>query len=123
MEIPLQIVFKDIDSSDAIEERIRERVRRLERLHRNIVSCRVAFEALYRNAEGFRPPVAIQVELHIPKRTLVAKEVETQHDAKDDNLVVVNRAFYAVERRLEDEVRIMRGDVKRHERARPPEPG
>lgn len=73
-------------------------------------------EADHRSAEGFKPPIAVQVEVHIPKHTLVAKESENQRDAKNDNLAFINRAFDVLQRQLEDEARKMRGEVKQRER-------
>lgn len=113
----LQIVFKGMETSPAIEARIRERTARLERFHHRMISCRVVVEADHRSAEGFKPPVAVQVEVRIPKHTLIAKESESQRDMKNDALAFINRAFDVIQRQLEDEARIMRGDVKQHDQA------
>ncbi len=40
MKIPLQITFRDFDSSPAVDARVREEVDKLERFHPNIISCR-----------------------------------------------------------------------------------
>ena len=45
MQIPLQITFRNIDSSDSVEARVRERLDRLTRFKDRITSCRVAIEA------------------------------------------------------------------------------
>ena len=48
MQLPLQITFRHMDSSDAVAARIRERVREraeeLERFFDRIISCRVVVE-------------------------------------------------------------------------------
>lgn len=113
MQTEPQIVFKGLDRSDAMESRVRDRLARLDRFGR-LTSCRVVIEADHRSAEGFKPPVSIHVEVNIPKHTLVAKETESQRDAKGDGMAFVNRAFDAIQRQMEDEARIMRGDVKHH---------
>jgi ribosome-associated translation inhibitor RaiA len=41
MLIPLQITFKDIPQSDAVETDIRKRADRLEKYYENIMGCRV----------------------------------------------------------------------------------
>ncbi|MBC7908715.1 MAG: HPF/RaiA family ribosome-associated protein, partial [Rhodospirillaceae bacterium] len=41
MQIPLQITFHGIDHSDAAEERVREKVAKLEQFFDRITSCRV----------------------------------------------------------------------------------
>ena len=45
MKIPLQITFRGIPHSDAVEARIREKAAKLERFSSDIISCRVAVEA------------------------------------------------------------------------------
>jgi len=114
MQSPLQIVFKGIEKSAAIEARVKERAARLERFHRAVVSCRVVVEAAHRSAGGFKPALSIHIEVKIPRHTLVAKDTERQHDAKNDDMALINRAFDVLQRQLENEARIMRGDVKQH---------
>ena len=41
MKVPLKIVFRDFDTSEAVETRVRDEVDKLERFHPNIISCRV----------------------------------------------------------------------------------
>jgi ribosome-associated translation inhibitor RaiA len=41
MQVPLQIVFKRIGHSDAIEARVHEEVRKLEKFHDRITAARV----------------------------------------------------------------------------------
>ncbi len=51
MQIPLRITFRGIPHSDAVEAKIREKARKLDKFHSHIMSCRVAVEAEHR-----RPP-------------------------------------------------------------------
>jgi ribosome-associated translation inhibitor RaiA len=44
MQLPLQITFRHMDSSDAVAARIHERSEELERFFDRIVSCRVVVE-------------------------------------------------------------------------------
>ena len=46
MQVPVQITFRDIPSSDAIEARIHEETEKLEKIYDNITSCRVIIESL-----------------------------------------------------------------------------
>jgi ribosome-associated translation inhibitor RaiA/cold shock CspA family protein len=103
MQTALQITFKDMDHSDALETIIRERARRMEKFHRRIISCRVVVEAPHRSAEGFKPPLGIAVEVKIPGQdTIVAKDAEERREVKGDHTAVVNRAFEAIERQLRE---------------------
>ncbi len=115
MDIPAEIAFKQIDKSDAMEALIRERIARLERSHRHIVSCRVVVENPHRASESAKPPLAIAVEVSVAGgKMVVAKDEQARHDAKGDLTAFVNRAFKQVERQLDDHDSIRRGDVKAH---------
>ncbi|WP_181702431.1 HPF/RaiA family ribosome-associated protein [Chthonobacter albigriseus] len=115
MDIPLQIAFKNLESSEFLERLIRERVERLERFHKHIVGCRVLVEVPYRAPEGGKVPIGISVEVEVPgSKSIVAKDHEERHDSKNDHTAVVNRTFDKVQRQLEDHGDIRRGDVKVH---------
>lgn len=45
MKLPLQISFRGMDSSPALERRIRDKVAKLERLHDRLMSCAVVVDA------------------------------------------------------------------------------
>ncbi len=115
MERPLQIAFKDIDSSEALEELIRERVARLERFNRNIVGCRVVVEAAHRSPEGGRLALGVAVEIDLPgRKTVVTRAAEDGRTLNADHSIVVNRAFEAMQKRLEEDNEIRHGEVKAH---------
>jgi ribosomal subunit interface protein len=119
MQRPLEIAFKDLDSSDFIRNMVEQRVERLERFHHHIIGCRVVIEAPHRSAEGHNPPLGISVEVDVANRPrIVAKDVEAQRSMKGDHLAAINRAFEAIERQLEDLSDKQRGGVKFHENAR-----
>lgn len=118
MDRPLQIAFKDLDSSAYLEGLIRERVDRLERFHHRIIGCRVVIEIPHRSPRSAKQPIGVAVEVEVPGRnTIVAKDEENRHDTKNDQTVVINRVFDAVQRQLEDAAKIQRGEVKVHEGA------
>src|SRR5215212_4933846 len=104
MQTPFQITFKNMASSEFLETHVSRRVARLDRLRRDIVFCRVVLEAPNHSSEQ-KPPLAISIEVEVPKRTIIAKASEQRHEVKHDLLAVINRAFDAVERQLEDDVR------------------
>jgi cold shock CspA family protein/ribosome-associated translation inhibitor RaiA len=115
MDIPLQIAFKDMDSSPFLEAQIRARVDKLKRLHRGITNCRAVVSIPHRAAASGKLPLEIAVEVNIPgHNTLVSRAEEQRHDAKQDHTLVVNRVFEAMERQLEQANRIAKGIVKHH---------
>lgn len=118
MDVPLQIAFKNLESSAFLEALIRERVAKLERYHHHIVGCRVLVEVPHRAPASGKVPIGISVEVEVPgSKSIVAKDQEERHDSKNDHTTVVNRAFDKVQRQLEDHNDIRRGEVKVHEGA------
>ncbi|SJZ53912.1 ribosomal subunit interface protein [Enhydrobacter aerosaccus] len=110
----LQITFRNMDASEAVEARIRERAAELEQFYDRIVSCRVVIEAPHRRHEQGKL-FHIRVDLKVPGREIVVKRDPEQHHAHEDIHVAVRDCFDAVRRQLEDHVRRQRGDVKGHE--------
>jgi ribosomal subunit interface protein len=101
MERPLQLTFKGMDSSPALESLVRERLSRLERLYPRLVGCRVVVEVPHRKSETAKMPLAVTVELEIPGRgTVVGKDEVARRAAKEDHTAALNGAFEAVERQL-----------------------
>lgn len=116
MEKPLQIAFKDTESSEFIETLIRERVDRLERFHHRIIGCRVVVDIPHRSHGSAKLPMGIAVEVEVPGRNkIVAKGAENRHDTKADQSVIINKVFDAVQRQLEEAADIQRGAVKQHD--------
>jgi len=113
MQLPLQITFHHIDTSDAVAARIRERSEELERFFDRIVSCRVVVECQHpRRQQGnlFR----VRVNLKVPGGEIVVGRNPEAHHAHEDVYVAIRDAFDATRRLLEDHVRRGRGDVKLH---------
>lgn len=115
MDVPMEITFHNMPHSDALEALIEKRVGRLGRYHGHIIGCRVVVEVPHRSAASAKHPLGIAVEVEVPGRPLiVAREEEERHDAKGDQNAAVTRAFEQVERRLEEDSRIRRDEVKAH---------
>lgn len=116
MQRPLQVTFKNMETSAALEALIRERVARLETLYPRLTGCRVVVEVPHRGSETGKLPIAIAVEADIPHRgPVVGKDQEERRDAKQDHTAVLNNAFEAVERQLEKLGDIQNREVKPHE--------
>lgn len=120
MKAALQIVFRDMSRSDAVEAKIREKAEKLERFCSDIVSCRVVVEPAHRHHyKGNLYHASIDVT--VPGAELVANRENHVNHAHEDVYVAVRDAFEAMRRQLEDYERLRRGEVKRHQPA--PRPG
>jgi len=117
MRQPLQVVFRNMDPSAAIEAQVRERVAGLERFYADILSCRVAIELQHRHHQQGNL-FHVRVDLKVPDGEIVASRAPAAHHAHQDVYVAIRDAFDAARRQLEDYARRRRGAVKEH--AAPP---
>lgn len=114
MQLPLQITFRHMDSSPAVEARIREHAEELERYFDRIMSCRVVVECRHpRQHQGNL--IRVRVDLKVPGREIVVGRDPEAHHAHEDVYVAIRDTFDATRRLLEDYVREGRGGVKLHE--------
>ena len=113
MQLPLQITFRHMDTSDAVAARIRERAEELERFFDRIVSCRAVVECRHpRHQQGNL--FQVRVDLKVPGREIAVGRDPAAHHAHEDVYVAIRDAFDTTRRLLEDYVREARGDVKLH---------
>jgi len=110
MKLPLQIAFRDVPRSEAVEADIREHAARLETLCDHIMSCRVTVKEPARHKRQGKL-FAVHVDLKVPGEEIAS----TRRHEDEDVHVAVRDAFDAVKRRLEDYVRRQRGQTKPHE--------
>ncbi|HEY7991047.1 MAG TPA: HPF/RaiA family ribosome-associated protein [Stellaceae bacterium] len=113
MQVPLQITFRHMSPSPAVEGHIRERVAQLEKFFPGIVACRVSVESSARQHRQGKL-YHLRVALTVPNREIVVKRDPSEHHAHEDILVAVRDAFDATRRQLEDHIRRQRLDTKSH---------
>lgn len=117
MKLPLELVFRNLPQSDAIEAKVRERASKLDVMFPDIMSCRVVVEADHKHHyKGNLYHVGIDIT--VPGAELVVNREPHNNHAHEDVYVAIRDAFDAMRRRLEDYARRRRRDVKAH--ASPP---
>ncbi len=115
MQTPLQITFRDMEPSEAVEARIREKAAKLEQYYSNIMSCRVMVEAPHGHKHQGKL-FQVRIDLGVPDGELVVTHAHHHKDhAHEDVYVAIRDAFDAMKRQLEDYSRMRRGKVKQHE--------
>ncbi len=114
MAVPMQVVFHNLDKSEAIEARIREKVEKLARFAADIQRCRVTVDAPHKHAHKGHL-YSIKVDIAVPGGEIVATRHTGKNPAHQDVYVALRDAFDDARRQLEDHVRKRRGEVKRHE--------
>jgi ribosomal subunit interface protein len=114
MQRPLQVTFRDMPPSEAVEAKIRERAAKLDRYYDRIMSCRVVVEAPHgRHHQG--KLYHVRIDLTVPQGELLVSREPAEHHAHEDVYVALRDAFDAAQRRLADYARRQRGDVKTRE--------
>ena len=105
LQVPLEIAFHNIESSEWAEQEIRARVADLERIYGRLVSCRVRIDQRARDLSGTIPPV-VHIELVIPGRNDLVVSHEPEHLLRKyrhpDLHKAINEAFRIAERQLLD---------------------
>ena len=91
MEREPQITFKNIPTSDALEQLIRERIGRLEKFHHHIMGVRVVIEVPHAAPNSGKNALAISVEVDVAGRPrIVVKRSEEDHESKGDRYAFMN---------------------------------
>ncbi|MEO5373223.1 MAG: HPF/RaiA family ribosome-associated protein [Alphaproteobacteria bacterium] len=107
MQVPLQISFHGIDHSEAVEDKIKDKVSKLELLFDRITSCKVVIEAHHRNTSSAHrkgEPFHIRVDLKVPGDELVVKRAPKDVHVNEDIFHALRDAFGTMERQLQEYV-------------------
>jgi ribosome-associated translation inhibitor RaiA/cold shock CspA family protein len=134
MQLPIQITFRNMDSSPAVEARVREEVEKLSEFYDSIMGCRVMVETPHQHRQQGKR-FHIRIDLTVPGGEIVVKHEPSLHVSiqrtgtekrmkeqeiaapHKDIYVAIRDAFKAVRRRLQDYARKQSGTVKQHEPA------
>jgi ribosome-associated translation inhibitor RaiA len=142
MTIPLQITFRNMAPSVAIEKHLRDKTAKLESFCDRITSCRVIVEAPHRHHHKGKA-FQVRIDLSVPgreivinrspkrlsaaklaadtesERALVENHRPSKHAAHEDAYVAIRDAFNAAGRKLQDYVGRQSGAIKTHESVAP----
>ena len=114
MQKPLQVNFRHMDPSPAVEDRIREEVDKLETFCDKIIGCRVTFESPHQHHRHGKLYL-VRIDLTVPGREIVVNREHHDKHSHEDPYVAIRDAFSAARRQLQDYVRHEQGHVKVHE--------
>lgn len=113
MMLPLQITFRHMDSSPALEARIRARAARLDRFSEHITRCHIVVEPSgHHKHKGFL--YDFRIDITLPDEEIAIRHAHPADHAHEDPYFALRDAFRAARRRLEDYERKRRRDVKSH---------
>src|SRR6056297_1337693 len=100
MRKPLEITYRNVSKSDAIETLIQQKADKLNRLHDSIIGCRVSVEKpqeYQKSGNKYR----VRIDLRLPPgKQLVARRESGKGEMHEGLRKVINDAFQSMERQL-----------------------
>ena len=114
MKLPLQITWRNIEKSAAIDADIRAKAEKLDQFYEHIMSCRVVVEAPHKHHHKGNL-YRLHLDIKVPDNEIVVTRDPSAHSAHEDMYVAIHDAFDAARRQLQDYVRIRRGQTKLHD--------
>jgi cold shock CspA family protein/ribosome-associated translation inhibitor RaiA len=114
MQIPLEISFREVPKTEAIENLIREKAKKLEQVCDHITGCRVAVEKPHnyvRTGNQYR----VRLDISVPPGHKIAISKEPGKNDMHDSLPrVIRDAFNAARKQLQKISAIQRREIKTH---------
>jgi len=112
----LQITFRNLAPSAALETRIRELVQKLQRFSNQIIKCQVVVEAPHHQHHEQGALFDFQVHIAVPGKDIVIGHSHSRDPGHTNAYVALRDAFRAARRQLQEYERIRRLEVKSHSR-------
>jgi ribosome-associated translation inhibitor RaiA len=113
--IPVQITFRHMEPSPALETRVRELTDHLGTFSDRILGCRVVVDSPHRHHHQGKV-FNVKVQLALPGEDVVVDMERPDRDGHEDVYVVLRDAFDAAKRQLQQRMAALRGDEKRREK-------
>jgi len=120
MQTPVEIDFHGLKANERLRACVMKNISTLEQRFGRITACRVVIKApSERHRTGGACEVAIRVSLPQGRQVDIARseKAEKTDDRLADPMVAIKAAFQRARRRLQDQARRMRGQVKCHDGA------
>lgn len=111
MTFPIQITFRGMDASTALEDAIRSKAMDLEKYYDRVVRCRVTVEAPsnhHRQGTSYH----VTVELGVPGQDIVASREPVELPGHEDAYIAIRDTFRAVRDELKGYVGRLREQHK-----------
>ena len=94
-----QVVFRNIDQSDAIIDAVNKRIEKLERFCDHILTGRVVLDSPHNNHHKGKV-YSVGLEIHTPSKEVRVNQEQHDNHAHEDLYVAIRDAFNAAERQL-----------------------
>lgn len=114
MQIPLEITFRDVRKTEALEKLILAKVAKLEKICDYMVSCRIAVDIPQRHQQTGNP-FRVRIDIRVPQgHELVIKRESSQGKVNGTLPQTLREAFSAAGRQLKELVKKQRDEIKTH---------
>ena len=114
MQLPLEITFRNLESSESMEALVRSKAEELDKIYHRIMRCSVVVEAHHKHHHKGNL-YHVRIDLTVPGSELAVNRDPDQHHAHEDVYVAIRDAFNAAYRQLETYASSRHRDVKTHE--------
>ena len=104
MTIPVHIVYRDVERTDAIDSHIRKLVEKLHSHAERVVSCHIALEAPHRHKQQGRH-YRVSIDLAVPGAELVVDRCPDGGRDHEDAYSAIDDAFDHALRRVNEHAR------------------
>jgi len=113
MTLPLQITFRHMEPSSALEQRVRKLMSRLEKISTHILRCHVVVEAPHQHSRQ-GTLFELRIEITVPEEEIVIDRAHPIDHSHEDPYVALRDLYRAARRKLVEYERIRRQEVKSH---------
>ncbi len=114
MQVPLDITYRDVEKSSAIDNLIRSKIEKLEEVCDHIISCHVAVERAHTHP-SHGSPYRVRLDLTVPPGHELAVDKNPSEGVQYDTLEsVIREAFDAARSQLQTLTEKQQNHVKRH---------
>lgn len=97
----LEITFRHMEPSPAMQERIQELAARLEHFSSHIMRCHVSVQAPHAHHHQGRL-FEVGIDISVPDKNISVRRAHPYSHAHEDPYVALRDAFHAARRQLED---------------------
>ncbi len=114
MQLPLEISYRNVNKTEALESLIHEKTEKLEQVCDYMTSCRVAVEEIQKHQRSGNP-FRVRVDITVPPgHEIVAKKEPGEEEMHKQLPTVIRDTFDAARRQLQELVERQREEVKSH---------
>jgi ribosome-associated translation inhibitor RaiA len=107
MSFPIEVRFRDMETSAALDQFVRRWAAKLGRVHERIGSCEVVIERPHQHQHQGQH-IHVRITLAVPGPDIVVSHGQERDGAHEDAYVAVRDAFRAARRQLEQHARRLR---------------